>query len=100
MRDPEIFYLSGGSSVPVRGLLPLGYQARDRKLVMVEIEVEIAASSAAMPNWARYNCRRMNSKPVVSQASPGPARAGSPVGWQAIRARCALSDAAEPHLST
>ena len=26
-------------------------------------------------------------------------RAGSPVGWQAIRARCGLSDAAEPHLS-
>jgi hypothetical protein len=40
MRDPEIFCLSGGSSVPVSGLLPLGYQARDRKLVMVEIEVK------------------------------------------------------------
>jgi hypothetical protein len=26
-------------------------------------------------------------------------RLGSPLGWQAIRARCALSDAAEPHLS-
>jgi hypothetical protein len=32
----------------------LGYQARDRKLVIVESESKIASSSAAMPNSARY----------------------------------------------
>jgi len=38
------------------GVPPLNYQARDRKLVIVESETEIAASSAAMPNSARYDC--------------------------------------------
>jgi hypothetical protein len=38
------------------GAPSLGYQARDRKLVMVESEAKIASSSAAMPNSARYDC--------------------------------------------
>jgi hypothetical protein len=38
------------------GAPSLGYQARDRKLVIVESEAKIASSSAAMPNSARYDC--------------------------------------------
>ena len=48
--------LGANSGRHAGGVPPLGYQARDRKLVMVEIEVKIAASSAAMPNSARYDC--------------------------------------------
>jgi hypothetical protein len=38
------------------GVPPLNYQARDRKVVIVESEAKIAASSAAVPNSARYDC--------------------------------------------
>jgi len=48
--------LGANSGRHAGGVPPLGYQARDRKLVTVEIEVKIAASSAAVPNSARYDC--------------------------------------------
>src|SRR5690348_6244569 len=54
------YFASIISSVPDSDIAgdvpPLNYQARDRKIVIVESEAKIAASSAAMPNSARYDC--------------------------------------------
>ena len=82
------------------GVPPLGYQAQDRKLVIVESEAEIVRfifrryAELGSVRWLRdeLEARSIRSKLRTSAA-------GAHLGWQAIRPRCALSDAAESHLS-
>jgi site-specific DNA recombinase len=81
------------------GVPPLGYRVQDRKLVIVDSEAEIVRSifrlcrtrlGAVVEGGARSPG---NQKQVVDE------RCGSPDRRQAILARGALPDVAEPHLS-
>jgi site-specific DNA recombinase len=82
------------------GVPPLGYRVQDRKLVIIDNEAEIVRSifsrcavlgSVRLLQQGLEN--RRDQKQVVDK------RFGSPHGRQAILARSALFDAAEPHLS-
>src|SRR5438876_7861056 len=82
------------------GAPPLGYRVQDRKLIIVESEAENRALDFS-PLCRTRLC------PVVEGRAGSPQhpeqvadqRLGPHLRWQAIRPRCALPDAAEPHLS-
>src|SRR5437868_11768465 len=81
------------------GVPPLGYRAQDRKLVIVESEAEIVRfifrryAELGSVRWLRDELGALSIQSKLRTSGLGPH-----LGWQAICPRCALSDAAEPHL--
>ena len=82
------------------GVPPLGYRAQDRKLVIVDSEAEIVRF--IFRRYAELGSVRLLKDELEAREHPeqvADERLGPHLGWQAIRARRALPDAAEPHLS-
>ena len=82
------------------GVPPLGYRAQDRKLVIVDSEAEIVRF--IFRRYAELGSVRLLKDELEAREHPeqvADERLGPHLGWQAIRPRCALPDAAEPHLS-
>ena len=82
------------------GVPPLGYRAQDRKLVIVDSEAEIVRS--IFRRYAELGSVRLLKDELEArdiQSKLRTSACGARIGWQAILARCALPDAAEPHLS-
>jgi len=78
------------------GVLPLGYYAQDRKPVSVSEAKSLAFSPLCKLGLVRLLKDELQACHCHEQVLDE--RAGSRVGWQAMRAQCASSDAAEPHL--
>ena len=82
------------------GVPPLGYRVQDRKLVIVDGEAEIVRS--IFRRYAELGSVRLlkdGARSPRGQKQVVDERLGSPDRRQAILARCALPDAAEPSLS-
>jgi Resolvase, N terminal domain len=82
------------------GVPPLGYRAQDRKLVIVDSEAEIVR--LIFDRYAELGSVRFVEGRAASPDHSGQVadeRLGPHLGWQAIGPRCALPDAAKPHLS-
>ena len=82
------------------GVPPLGYRVRDRKLVIIDSEADIVR--AIFRRYAELGSVRLlkeelEARRVKEQVMDE--RLGSPDRRQAILARCALPDTAEPSLS-
>ena len=83
------------------GVPPLGYRAQDRKLVIIDSEAEIVRF--IFRRYAELGSVRLLKagarSPRHHRANRWTSASGPHLGRQAIRARRALPDAAEPHLS-
>jgi site-specific DNA recombinase len=77
------------------GVPALGYRAQDRKLVVVDSEAEIVRS--IFRRYAGLGSVRLLKDELEAQLVKS--KSDERLGWQAIRLRRALPDAAEPHLS-
>jgi hypothetical protein len=74
------------------GVPPLGYRAQDRKLVVVDGEAEIVRS--IFRRYAGLGSVRLLKDELEAQGVKS--KSDERLGWQAIRARRALPDVAEP----